>query len=365
MMEDHVYGIPHSATTSPAILARRLVFGHRMTRLLATAVALNLPDHLDPDQPQTAAELAARAQANPSALERLLRALGVIGVVHELPGRGFILTPVGAALRRNAPGGIRSWILIESAECVQTAWSRLTYATQTGRVAFNEAYGTSYYRYMMQHPEVAEIFHPAMAEATALIADAVVDVYDFQDARTIVDIGGGMGALLFRILRAAPWANGILFDVPSIVDAARASTDNAGLSSRCSVQGGDFFTSVPADGDVYLLSRVIMDYDDDAAARLLRSCREAMAPGGRVLVLQQILCPPDEECDWGANFDGLMSDICMLVLETGRERTEWQYRELFGKAGLEVRRVLSTRSAVSIIEGVKAGSLSSSSSSAQ
>jgi ubiquinone/menaquinone biosynthesis C-methylase UbiE len=350
-MDSYVPGSSHSAP--PAFLARRLAFGHRITRMVMTAVTLRLPDHLKREEPQTAATLADLVGANPIALERLLCALSAVDVVRETPDGRFVLTDVGAALRSDVPGSIKSWILLEGSDFLQDAWSKLTNTILTGHVAFNEAHGISFYQYIERHPDVAAVFHSMMSEATALIADAVIEAYEFLGAPTIVDVGGGVGTLLLRILQSVPAAKGILFDVPAAMPTAKANITQSGCASRCSFVGGDFFASVPENGDVYLMSRVIMDYDDTSAAHLLRQCRNAMAPGGKVLVLQQLL-QRDRTSDWGARFESLMSDVNMLVLKTGRERTEQQYRDLFESAGLTVRRVIPTRSPVSIAEGVRA-----------
>ncbi|MDP2374378.1 methyltransferase [Reyranella sp.] len=355
-MDNYVRGVSKTTTTAPAIRARRLVFGHRITRLVTTAVSLHLPDHLSCEVAMSAAQIAPRVQADPRALHRLLRALASLDIVKELPDGRFILTDVGATLRTNDHGSIGAWILLEGSDFFQYAWSKLADAVQGGGVAFNKAHGMSFYQYLERHPSVAEAFHSTMSQATALVADAVVDAYEFRDAKMIVDVGGGVGTLLLKVLSATPTAHGILFDVPSTLARANENIEKARLSSRCETVGGDFFASVPGNGDVYLLSRIIMDYDDESAAQLLRKCREVMAPGGRILVLQQMLQPEGSASDWAAHFECIMSDIAMLVLETGRERTEQQYRQLFVSAGLSVSRVIPTRSPVSIVEGVRAHS---------
>lgn len=335
----------------PAVALRRMIFGHRVTRLLSTAVELNLADHLDCDEPRDATELSRIVDANPLALRRFLRALASIGVVGEEADGRFVLTPVGVCLRSGVQGSMRSWILCEGSEYFQKAWASLTYAVKSGGVAFEHAHGMTFYEYMSAYADVGENFSSTMTDATAMIADAVVAAYEFEGVRRVVDVGGGYGMLLLRILDAVPNLEGVLFDVPSVVAAARPRIEKADAGNRCELVEGDIFTALPAQGDVYLLSRIIMDYDDDGAERVLRGCREVMAPNGRILVLQQLLPPPGREVEQGVLFDSLMSDVCMLVLQKGWERTEEQYRELFEKAGLSVSRVIPTTTAVSIIEG--------------
>ena len=154
-MDNYARGVSQTATTAPAIRARRLVFGHRITRLVTTAVSLRLADHLSCEVAMSAAQIAPRVQADPRALHRLLRALASLDIVKELPDGRFILTDVGATLRTNGQGSIGAWILLEGSDFFQYAWSKLADAVQGGDVAFNMAHGMSFYQYMERHPSVA------------------------------------------------------------------------------------------------------------------------------------------------------------------------------------------------------------------
>lgn len=337
----------------PAVALRRLIFGHRVTRLLATAAELNLADHLQYDKPLDATEISKIVRANPVMLRRILRALSSIEVVREEADGRFVLTPVGACLRSGVQGSMKSWLLCEASGFFQRAWADLTHAVRDGGVAFERAHGMTFYEYMREFPEVGAVFNSAMVEGTALIADAVIAAYEFTGVRRVVDVGGGYGTLLLRILSAVPHIEGVLFDVPAVVAAARPRVERVDVGERCTLVEGDFFTALPAQGDIYLLSRILMDYDDVGTEKILRGCRSAMNHDGRILVLQQLLPPPGSRADRGALFDGLLSDINMIVLERGWERTEEQYRDLFEKAGLTVNRVISTTSSVSIVEGIR------------
>ena len=339
-----------STDLPPALALRQLIFGHRVTQIIATAVRLGLADRLN-DIPQRAADLAPHVQADARALHRLLRALASVGVVAEVEHGGFTLTPIGTCLQTDASSGIRSWVLAESAAYFQQAWGSLQHAVQTGTPAFDHSLGMTFYQYVAQHPDVGRSFSQAMGEVTTVLADAIAATYDFAAVQQVVDVGGGYGKLLATILQTYPSVRGVLFDVPSVIAGAGATMAAAGVADRCDLIAGDFFERVPAGGEAYLLSRVLMDYDDDRSVQLLRNCRRAMAAQGRVLIIQLLLPPPDRETMPDMLFEGAMSDLNMLILGRGAERSEVEYRTLLEVAGFMVTQVIPTRSLMSIVEG--------------
>lgn len=173
----------------------------------------------------------------------------------------------------------------------------------------------------------------------------MLDAYDFEPFRTIVDVGGGSGLTLSAILRRHPGAQGVLFDLPDVAKRAAEVIARTGVSDRCRIVGGDFFESVPASGDAYLLRHVLHDWDDREAISILEKCRNAMRPGGRVLVVETVIPAGNDLCF------GKWLDLMMLV-GGGRERTEQQYAGIFSAAGLRLTRVVPTAHEVSVIEGV-------------
>jgi SAM-dependent methyltransferase len=339
-----------AAGTPPALLLRRLIGSYRITHAIKAAARLGITDHLG-ERPQSADELAARLRVNPPALYRLLRTLVSIGLLADAGDGLFTLTPVGACLQRDAPDGMRAWALCEGAEYYQGAWMNLLYAVQTGETAFEHTHGMPFYQYLARHPETGHDFSQAMLDYARLIAAAVVAGYDFAGVRRVVDIGCSHGRLLSAILHAHPTVSGVFFDRPAVIERAEERIRGTELASRAELVAGDFFESLPAGGDLYILSRILMDYDDDASVRLLQNCHRAMAPGGRVLIVQLVM--PEQGGDAGGErlFEAAVSDLNMLVLTGGRERTEGEYRTLLGLAGFRLSRVVPTQALVSLIEG--------------
>ena len=334
----------------PALLLRRLIGSYRITHAIKAAAELGITDHLG-ERPLGAGELAERLNVNPQALYRLLRTLVGIGLLADAGDRMFTLTPVGACLRRDAPDGMRAWALCEGADYYQGAWMNLTHAVETGEPAFDYTHGETFYQYFASHPETGHGFSQAMLDYARLIAKAVVADYDFAGVQRVVDIGGSHGHLLSAILRANPTVSGVLFDRPAVVERAGERLRGAGLAGRAEPVAGDFFESLPEGGDLYILSRILMDYDDDASVRLLRNCRRAMRPGGRVLIVQLLMPEQGGHAAREQLFEAAVSDLNMLVLTGGRERTEGEYRALLARAGFGLSRVVRTRALVSLIEG--------------
>lgn len=222
----------------PALALRRLILGHRVTHVIATAAQLGLADHLT-DTPKSAAELAPLVHAEGRALYRFLRALASLGVVAEGEDRRFALTPLGACLRTEAPSGMRAWALFEGAEYYQRAWGGLQSAVQTGTPAATQVLGTDIHAYLRQHPDAERRYSEAMVDLARLTADAVVDAYDFAPVHRVVDVGGGYGILLAAILQRHPALRGVLFDLPAVIAQASPYLQTAGVADRCELVSGN------------------------------------------------------------------------------------------------------------------------------
>ncbi len=300
------------ASTPPALLLRRLIGSYRITHAIKAAAQLGITDHLG-ERPQSADELASRLRLNPQALYRLLRTLSGIGLLADAGGGRFTLTPVGACLRRDAPDGMRAWALCEGAEYYQGAWMNLPHAVETGETAFEHTHGETFYQHLARHPETGRGFSRAMLDYARLIARAVVAGYDFKEVRRVVDIGGSHGHLLSAILDANPAVSGVLFDRHEVIERAEERMRGTELASRAELVAGDFFESLPNGGDLYILSRILMDYDDERSVRLLQNCRRAMTRAGRVLIVQLLM--PEQG---GAARESLFEAASAPKASTGR-----------------------------------------------
>jgi len=228
------------------------------------------------------------------------------------------------------------------------AWGDVLHSVLTGQPAFEHHFGMPVFAYYAQHPESDRVLNEALAGYTHQVARGVAGTYDFSPFGTVVDVGGGYGALLATILRSNPKARGILFDQPHVVTGAEELLTAAGVADRCARIGGDFFSAVPGGGDAYLLSQILHDWDDDRSVAILRQCRRAMASHGKLLVVEYVLPPGNEP------FFGKWLDLHMLVVASGRERTAAEYDTLFRAAGFALARVLPTPVGPSVVEAVPA-----------
>jgi len=294
--------------------------------------------------PRTAADLATATATDQDALGRLLRALGSLGIVRREPGGAFALTDVGGLLRSDAPGSLRA-----AAELTGAAWRAaaldLESCVRDGGSAFARRFGQPLYPYLAAHPDEARAFH-AVQQGHAAALDLLPAV-DASAAGVVVDVGGGTGAVLARILSARPGLRGVLFDRPEVVAQAGPVLAAASVDERCGCHGGDFLEAVPAGGDLYLLCFVLHNWDDAGAARILGACAAAMAPGARLLVVEGLLGDDTAQLH--------LLDLEMLVFtEGGRERTEAEYRALLGGAGLAVLSVGPSGASAAVIAAASA-----------
>jgi SAM-dependent methyltransferase len=337
---------PLSALTAAATL-RQMIMGFRVTQLVYVAAKLGLADHLRPG-PQSPQELAQAAGAEPQALRRLLRALASLGLFTELDDGAFALTPLAELLQSDTADSLRSLALLYGEEWLWHAYGRMLYSVQTGQPAFEQAHGQPLYDYLHDHPPAAALFHQAMSGYSAQEAAAILAAYDFSEATTVVDVGGGHGVLVAALLQALPHLSGVVFDLALVVADARRLLADAGVAARSRYVAGDFFAAVPGGGDVYLLKSVLHNWDDAAAVRILRRCRQAMAEHARLLVVERVIPPGNTPAE------AKLFDINMLVVVGGQERTEAEYRALFLAAGFNLTQIVPTHSHLSLIEGTPA-----------
>ena len=321
----------------------RLVRGYQFTQALHVAVRLGIPD-LVADGPRSATDLAAASGAHAPSLARLLRALTTLGVFAEVAPEVFGPTRLAHLLRVGVPGSRRAMLLLVGSE-LYGGWGHLLHAIRTGESTAGPAYGMDAWAWKAQHPEANAIFNDTMVEQTTGRVAALVAAYDFAPFGTVVDVGGGRGALLAGILRATPGVRGVLFDQAHVVAGADETFAAAGVAERASIATGDFFAAVPAGGDAYILSWILHDWDDKESLAILASCHRAMAGRGTLLLFERVL-PVGADRPWEPYF----SDLNMLQALGGRERTEAEWAALLAAAGFRLTRIVPTASGIDLIE---------------
>lgn len=323
---------------------RAMINGFRTTQLIYVFAKLGLADYLG-SSPLTASELAARAGAHPDSLGRVLRLAALFGLVSEDSGNRFRLTPLADSLKTDTPGSLRP-VAIQLGELHYRGWGGLLHSAKTGSSAFEHVYGASLFDYLSKHPDAQATFDSYMSANKDAFADALAEKYDFSRFRVIVDIGAGNGSVSAAILRRNPHLQAIIFDQPQVISGASAALIAGGLGQRCRLAAGDFFQSIPIGGDVYMLSNVIHDWDDSSSLRILRNCKAVMTPKTPLILLEAILPPHGEPSGV------VMSDVNMLVMLTGRERTLDQYSTLLEGAGFRLLKTIPITQRLSLIEAL-------------
>jgi len=327
---------------------RRLICGFAVSAAISAVAELGIADHLA-EGPRTSSDLARRSGADEAFLRRTLRYLASEGVFEELEDDSFALTRRSKWLRADAAGSLRPRAISIGGTLSWAAWGEFLQSVRTGKSGVEVAFGDTLFAYLKDHPDAAADFNKRMADRTAASVAALLDAYDFAGVRDLVDVGGGRGALIAGVLKANAGLCGILFDTAEVIATAHPLLEHAGVSDRCKVIGGNFFDAVPAGAELYVLKSILHDWSDDRCIRILTNCREAMAPGGRVLVVEHVV--PAER---GPHYSKFM-DVHMLVMTSGgRERTEQEFVRLMSAAGLQLRRSIPTAIDLWVMECVSA-----------
>ncbi|WP_327588441.1 acetylserotonin O-methyltransferase [Nonomuraea sp. NBC_00507] len=329
----------------PTVQMMQYITGAWVSQAISVAATLGVADELARG-PHQVEELAQAVGADADALYRLLRALTDLGLFQELDDQRFALTEVGELLRTDRPGSLAGMAKLIGAPFHRRAWTDLVESVRTGESAFERLFGFGF-DHFRDHPDDGRILNEGMtAVSGALVAPSVL-AYDFSPFQTIVDVGGGHGALLAAVLSEHPKSRGVLFDLPHVIQGAGEPLAMARVKDRCELVGGDFFESVPSGGDAYLLSNIIHDWGDDDAVRILANCRAAMKDTGRVLLCESVI--PDAPREPSPT---TLIDLEMLVMARGaRQRTASEYTLLFERAGLHLTGVHGDRGTFSIVEG--------------
>lgn len=338
----------HSEVGKPPVVSMlEMAMGMWISQSLATAAKLGIADLLK-GGPRPIVDLAKSTKSDEASLYRLMRMLASRGVFTESPARSFALTPLGDLLREDAPGTIKHAAIMFNRPHNTRSWEECEYSIRTGKPALDKVFGIDTWKYFASHPEEQANFDRAMTNLASTMHAAAVEAYDFGSAgiTSLVDVGGGHGRLLAVILKKHPALKGVVFDQPHVVAGASKVFDEMGVSARARGEGGNFFESVPAGHDAYLMSHILHDWPDDKCLTILKNCRKAIKPGGKLLVLDAVIKPGNEP-DLGK-----IIDMEMLVCVSGRERTEQEIAGLFTAAGFAFKRAIPTKSSVTIVEGV-------------
>ena len=344
--------------------AQRLALSQRMNQLLCgfqisaaigAVASLGVADALA-GEPARSTDLAERVGADARSLDRVLQALTDVGVFENLADGRYALTPLGETLRSDVPGSVRRAAILWTEEWHWRAYGHFASTVRTGEAGMRAAHGSNYWEYLAEHPATAATVNGMMSSASSLRAQALARGYDFSKVERLVDVGGGEGGLLCTVLEAHPHLQGVVFDLPSVMEGARERLRDAGLADRAEAVGGDFFQVVPPGADVYVLSWILHDWDDEAALRILANCRTAVESGGRLLVMEMVLPSADEPRSRQASYLerlAKVTDLEMLAVVGGRERTGAEYEELLGRAGFGLTQILELESMPwSVIEAV-------------
>lgn len=333
----------------------RMATGYVAAQALYVAADLGIADYLTQGA-LTAQELASKTGSHPDALARLLLALVAFGILNRNADERFTLTPMGEFLRSDVSGSMRSAIRHLAGPSTWRAWENLPHSIRTAEPAFDHAWGMSLFEYSKCHPDVSKLFDEAMEGLAALGSGSIVAAYDFSQFGTLVDVGGGNGALLATVLRKHAALRGMLADLPHVVSRAVEVLNRAGVADRCEVIGCDFFDTVPSGGDAYVLKSILHDWDDTRALMILRNCYRAMKPSATLLLIERVL-PEQPSVEAAPRY---LMDLAMLVMTPGgRERTPADFDKLLEAANFEFLAVTPTGGPYDIIIARKASRLRS------
>src|SRR5262245_61628154 len=332
-----------------ALQISRMMASLWVPQAIYAAAALGVADALA-GGPKRAQELARVVDAHPGALHRLLRGLVTLELCTMRDDGAFALTPLGACLRAGQRESSRAWVLLTGNPTSWQAWGRLIDCVRSGESVPQLDGLSSGFDVFAGNPGARAVFNESMVDGTKLMAGAFPRAYDFSGLATVVDVGGGYGALLPPILRTNPGMRGIVFDLAHCRDGAIRVFEKTGIVARCEFVAGSFFDggTLPAGADAYLLKSVLHDWDDARCLVILRNCRRAMRVGSRVLIIESIA--PARPGPFPYDAMVASTDLNMLIMTGGRERTEAEFRTLLAAAGLAVTRIVPTLAVLSIIE---------------
>lgn len=334
----------------PETTLYRYITGNWINQAVYVIAKLEIPDLLS-DGPKSSKYLAGKTGANQEYLYRLLRALASIDVLNEIEKDSFELTPISELLKKDSKHSMRAWAVLSGSNEHYSAWGNLFHSVMTGGTAFQKTFGMKSFDFYSKKEDLAVVFNTAMTELSKIVNEAIVDTYDFSTVSSLIDIGGGQGSLISTILKATPDLRGGIFDLPYLVDNTSEFLQKHSILDRCKVHSGDFFKEVPSGYESHIMKLIIHDWNDEDSIKILANCNKAMEKGGKVLIVDKVI--QDGDKSQLAKF----GDLNMMVITSGRERTEEEFKFILEKSGFNFSRVIPLKSPLHydmcIIEGIK------------
>lgn len=325
----------------------QLISGYRFTQLIYVAAELRIAELLEKGS-SSVQTLAQQTGSDPESLYRVLRALTTVGIFRE-SSEGFQQTELSRLLLPDIDGSLRALAIMRGEEVNWKPWGELLYAVKTGKSPFEKVFSMNLFEYYETYPQSGETFNEGMNITTKPDIGAILDKIDFSPYQCIVDVGGGLGQLLFPIIAKYPHLEGILYDLPHVIRDASEASHPFNPGERCQLQAGQFFDNAPKGGDLYLLKRILHDWSDELCIKILKNCCDAMSPGGKIMIFDAVV---QEEND---NPEGKVVDVHMMVVcPGGKERTREQFEQLFRSAGLIPAGITPIRQGLYALEAKKA-----------
>lgn len=315
--------------------------GYQLTQVICVTAKLGLADHIK-NNSKSFEELVADMGANANVLRHFMQLLLTFGIVAKDENANYQLTPLGSLLRSDNPNSVLATVL--STTETYEAWGNLLHSVQTGKPAFDETFKMSTYEYFAQNAEANANFNQWMEETTRDWLLPALETYNFSKFNHFVDIGGNTGLLTTAILTKYPNLQATIFDQAHVVIGAEKRVESAGVKDRCEIMSGDFFESIPAKGDLYIISRVLLNWDDDHALKILSNCHVTMGSSAKLLIMDFVL--PNQDI----TASKLLTSLHLLVLGGRLMRTEDEFYALLSKAGFQSSKLIQTKGMISFIE---------------
>ena len=341
-------------TTTPtdSFEAKRKLFEMMLafvkSQCIYTACRLGVFNLLADEGEQSLESIASKTDTEPERLYFILRALAHVDVLQEKPGRVFVPTALAEHLVTNK-GPTLAHLAMHLMEPAQwDAWKVVEEALHQGVVPFELANGTGVYEYCRDNEWSGDTFIKAMSFLSDHTVDPLLDVCDFSDFGTVMDVGGGQGGLIARIVKRFG-CKGILFDVPYVAETAPDYLKKQGVSlDAVQIITGDVFEEVPKGADAIVMKYFLSAWNDEDAAKILHNCKQALPPHGKIVLMQAFIPDLDEP---KTAPDGIMPGIFAvqvnIAVPGGGWRTSKHFQELFEQCGFKFEKKVDSKTNLS------------------